>query len=258
MEEKILQTLTHLNELLGDAPYKLDFIEPKSIRLLDKNARYMPHEMFQNLVNNVKRDGALSSLPLCYRDGDSLIVLSGNHRVQAAVHAGLERILVLIINKKLDHQEQVAIQLSHNAIDGKDDPVILKELWDEIIDIDLKMYAGLDSETIKDLEKMEFATISEVAPDFKQISMLFLPEEVEDIKKLLEDTDDLFAADEAYILSRSHFEQVFRMLIDIKQSHKIVNNPTAFMKIIGLARSYMDSEEFKKDAKEEGVKNHAT
>ncbi len=98
MEEKIRETITQLNSYLQGQPYRLDYVDPSDIRLLDKNARYMEQEMFQNLVENVKQDGGLSSLPLCYREeDDSLLVLSGNHRVQAAVHAGIGRIMILVV-----------------------------------------------------------------------------------------------------------------------------------------------------------------
>jgi hypothetical protein len=242
MDEKVRETVNQLNALITDMPYKIDIVHPKEIKLLDKNARYMSHEMFENLVSNIKKDGALTSLPLCYREGDGrLIVLSGNHRVQAAVHAGLKRILILLIDKELTRQEQVAIQLSHNAIEGKDDLVILKELWDEIGEIDLKLYAGLDSETIKELEKMEFTTISEATPDFKQMIMLFLPEEVTELKKVLADADMLFAGDENFVLSRRHYEEVFRLVLDVKDKFSIVSNPTAFMKVVEMAKMYMES-----------------
>jgi len=236
MDEKVRKTISDLNAHLTDMPYKLDLVDPRSILLLEKNARYMTQEMFQNLVNNIKSDGGLSSLPLCYREKDGrLLVLSGNHRVQAAVHAHLEEILVLVIDKELTREEQVAVQLSHNAIEGKDDPVILKELWNEIEIIDLKMYAGLDSEIIKELEKMEFTSIVEARPDFKHIMLLFLPEEAEEIKKVLAEADLYFAGEQNYILSRKHYDEVFRLLVQVKDSYNIINNPTAFMKIVELA-----------------------
>ena len=41
-------------------------IDPKEIVLLEENARYMTHEEFNRLVDNVRRDGQLSSAPfLC-------------------------------------------------------------------------------------------------------------------------------------------------------------------------------------------------
>jgi hypothetical protein len=93
MDEKIRETIKALNDELKamGTPYTLDVADPKAIKLLNKNARYMSHEMFENLTANIKRDGGLASIPLCYREPDGgLLVLSGNHRVQAAVNAGIE------------------------------------------------------------------------------------------------------------------------------------------------------------------------
>ena len=33
-------------------------IDPKEIKLLDLNARYMRHEEFKQLVDNIRRDGS--------------------------------------------------------------------------------------------------------------------------------------------------------------------------------------------------------
>ena len=45
--------------------YKIATVDVKDLEFLEKNARYMTAEMFHNLVDNVKRDGCLSSMPLC-------------------------------------------------------------------------------------------------------------------------------------------------------------------------------------------------
>lgn len=241
MDEKIQQAreaAQRLNEIMGDqVPYKIDVVNPKEIELLDKNARYMTHDMFTSLVDNVKKDGALSSLPLCWKNPEGkLVVLSGNHRVQAATHAGLEFVMILVIERDLTRSEQVAIQLSHNAISGKDDQAILKSLWEEIEDIDLRMYAGLDSELLAELDKLEFITISDAQPEFKQIIFLFLPEEVSQIRELLQETEVLFSEDTTYIDSLRHYDQVFSALIEVKEKFNIVSNPTALMKIFELAQ----------------------
>ena len=44
--------------------------------------------------------------------------------------------------------------LSHNALAGKDDPYILKELYDKILDLNWKEYSGLDDKTLELLDKM--------------------------------------------------------------------------------------------------------
>jgi hypothetical protein len=243
MEEKIRETIEHLNVALGEAPYKLAYEDPAKIKLLDKNAHYMGEDVFRNLVENIKRDGAMASMPLCQRGDDGrLLVLSGNHRVQAAVHAGLDGVMVMVIDREITNDEKIAIQLSHNSLVGKDDPVLLKELWDEIKDIDLKMYAGLDSELLEELDKLEFLSIAEARLDHKSIMFLFLPEEQGALQKTLAEMDMMFMDDEHYVLSRKHYDDVFAMLADVKEKFRIMNNPTALMKIMELAREQLQIE----------------
>ena len=64
-------------------------IDPRELKLLKMNARFMRHEEFQRLVANVKKDGQLTSAPFAALDpaDGKYEVLSGNHRVQAAVSA---------------------------------------------------------------------------------------------------------------------------------------------------------------------------
>lgn len=242
MDDKAREALEELNRRLeGNFPYRLEMMDPSSIRLLDKNARYMTNEMFQNLVDNIRKDGNLSSVPLCYREKDGQVhALSGNHRVMAAAKAEVKQILVFVITGELTKDEQVAIQLSHNAIAGKDDPVLLKALWDEITDLELKVYAGLDTETIRQLESMEFDSISEARLDYKVMTFLFLPEEAERLKEVLEKTSEAFSGDGAFVMSRKHYDKVFEAIVKAKDAYEIVNNPTAVMKLIELAESCME------------------
>lgn len=242
MDEKIREAVEELNRRLpGHLPYRLEAAAPKDIRLQEKNARYMTNEMFMNLVENIKRDGNMTSLPLCVRELDGgLRVISGNHRVQAAIKAGVEMALVLVLTAEITHEEEVAIQLSHNAIAGKDDPVMLRELWSEIEDIGLKIYAGLDTETIKQLEAMQFDSIADARLDFKTITLLFLPEEEEALREILDKADEAFSGDSVYLLSKAHFAKVFDVVVKAKEGYNIVNNPTALLKLIELADAAMD------------------
>ena len=77
----------------------------------------------------------------------------------------------------------------------------------------------------------------EARPDYKHLMLLFLPEETEEIRKTLEEIDLLFSGDENYVLSRKHYDDVFRLLVDIKDKYNIINNPTAFMKIVELVKN---------------------
>ena len=102
------------------------------LKLLEKNARYMKGPQFERLVENIRRDGVLTSFPLVHREGKALEVISGNHRVSAAIKAGIEESDVIEVTTPLTRQQFVALQLSHNAIAGQDDPNILRSLYDEL------------------------------------------------------------------------------------------------------------------------------
>src|SRR5208282_6832990 len=77
----------------------------KDLKLLEKNARFMKGPQFNRLVENIKNDGCLTSFPLVYREKDSLVVVSGNHRVAAAVKAGIEESDVIEITTPLTRQQ---------------------------------------------------------------------------------------------------------------------------------------------------------
>jgi hypothetical protein len=213
MAEEIREVTTEaalgiLNETLsGVFPFSLELVAPGDLKLLEKNARFMKAEQFQTLVDNVKKDGNLSQLPFCYREDDGgLRVLSGNHRVRAAIAAGVEQTLVLVARDEKSQDERLAIQLSHNAISGQDDLVILKDLWESIMDVQSKLYAGLDSETIKSLEGIQFSSISEQRLKYKLANFMFLPEEIEDLDALLKETATAFAADEIYLANLNTYD----------------------------------------------------
>jgi len=258
MAEEIREVLNLLNErLAGVFPYRLELAAPGELKLLEKNARYMKAEQFQNLVENVKKDGNLSSLPLCYREADGkLRVLSGNHRVMAARHAGVEHILVMVVADEKNADERLAIQLSHNAIAGQDDLVILKELWESIKNVQARVYAGLDSETLKALQGIQFSAITEQRLRYKLTSFLFLPEELEDLDSLLKETAAAFAGDVVYLAHLQAFDAFFELVTRIKKRCQIKNSAAAFLKLMELARYGPDQYEEALSAQENQEVQH--
>ena len=83
-------------------------INPRDIKLLETNARYMKHEEFNRLVDNVRRDGKLTSTPFLCKDKDGRwLCLSGNHRTRAAIEVGLETITCLATDDELDEEQRI-------------------------------------------------------------------------------------------------------------------------------------------------------
>jgi hypothetical protein len=85
-EDPAEAALTALNATLQQLgqPYKSALVDPSSLKELDKSAHYMTHEMFQNLVANIQRDGALASVPLCWYDGSTSFAIK-NHAVALSI-----------------------------------------------------------------------------------------------------------------------------------------------------------------------------
>jgi ParB-like chromosome segregation protein Spo0J len=243
VDEEARELLEKLNGSLEDAqqPFKLGIVDISDFELIEKNARYMPNEMFKNLVSNIKKDGGLTSVPYCYKNSNGKYrVLSGNHRVMGAKEAGLQNVLVLYTDKPLSRKEQVAIQLSHNAIEGKDDPVILKALWEEIDDVGLKYYAGLDDKTLDKLEQTSLKALSEVDLSFKTLTFIFLESEVSRV-------DDVFkrAIEEAHgdfkrIARAQEFERLIDATAKAKSAYNIKNSAVALQLVLDIFEQHIE------------------
>lgn len=208
-------------------------VDPRTLKLLEVNARFMRHEEFQRLVANIKRDGQLTSAPFAVKNDDgSYEVLSGNHRVQAAIAAGLDSIPCIITDDELSKEQRIAIQLSHNAIVGQDDPDTLRRLYNEIFDIDLKEYSGLDDKTLALLDKVSSQAMSEANLSYQVLSIVYLPDELRDAQRVLEKA--LSASKNSAAVWLARFSEYDRWLDaqETASSAYNVKNVSAAIKII--------------------------
>lgn len=189
---------------------KIVEIDPRELKLLKMNARFMRHEEFQRLVANIKKDGQLTSAPFACLDptDGKYEVLSGNHRVQAAISAGLETIPCIITDDEMSEEQRIAIQLSHNAIVGQDDPDILKKLYDKILDIDLKEYSGLDDKTLGLLDKASSQAMSEANLEFQVLSIVYLPDELKEAQRVIDTAREAVkSCDNIWLATDSEYEK---------------------------------------------------
>lgn len=258
MDQKIFEALDELNErLAGRLPYKLYMARAEEIDFLDKNARFMTKEQFASLTRNIKTDGGLTSMPLCYKqENGRLLVLSGNHRIKGAIEAGVREFLVLLIDKPLTESQRIAIQLSHNAIEGQDDEQILKELWQQIDDLEASVYSGLSTELVEKLIGTDFQTISEQRILFKEISLLFLPEEIEEMKSICEGIIESAKGKEIFTGRITEYDHILKGMIEVKGSQKIINSTLAFFALARVAREYLDGKtDNLQEAMEEGTQD---
>jgi hypothetical protein len=216
--------------------------DPKALTLLDVNARYMTYEQFHRLCENVRRDGALTSAPLVWNDQESgrLIVLSGNHRVKAALEVGLTRIGWMQIDQPLDRQRQVALQLSHNAITGQDDPAVLKNLFNELEELSEREYAGLDDKTLDLLTKVDVGSLNDANLDYATVQIVFLPHEKDAAREALDEANKLMKVDERWLAHKSQHDEVLDALDTARSVGQVGNTATALSIILAVFDSHLE------------------
>ena len=216
------------------------------LREQDKNARVMDIGKFERLVENIKQDGRMESMPLCQlkknkAGNDEFYIISGHHRTRAAIKAGLTELLCLVIEREMSRDEIISKQLSHNSLVGYDDPQVLKELYSEIDAVNSKIYSGLiDLDIELPSQNIQVDDIK-IDLNYELINILFLPTEVKMLDKIIKmlDTDasvmiadkkdfDKFAAQARKIAHRDNIRNVSaifaRMLEIIDEYLKLQKN----------------------------------
>lgn len=197
-------------------------IDPNEITLLEKNANFMDKKNFDLLVENIKKDDTLTSLPLCIYDGenDRIVVISGNHRVKACIKLGMEKIPALIFTKELSNDDALRLQLGHNAIHGKDDIEVLKDILKEFGDVDMIKLAGIDDEYFKTLPQVENIKLESLGMDLEEVTLMFGEDYVELIKKVTAEINEL---EGVQILVNTTYPQFLKLKNEFLAHHNTDN-----------------------------------
>lgn len=220
---------------------RMETRDPKTLKLLEVNAHFMTKETFDALVDNVRRDGVLTSVPLVYADPDTGVetVLSGNHRTQAAVAAGLGEIPVLVIDQKLSRQQQIAIQLSHNSILGQDDPATLSMLYEELDDVDWRAYSGLDDKTLDLMDDPSAIPFAEANLSYQNVQLVFLPVEKDAAEQALFEVKKQHGLSDMWLAGITQYEQTLRALETVRGAYSIGNVATALGIILDVFERHL-------------------
>lgn len=239
MQQESLESLG--SELFGEAA-TFRVVAPESIRLRKENARFFKKDTFQQLVENVRKDGMLASMPLCHEPEPGVLeVLSGNHRVKAAVAAGLPKILVMVLRGALDESRLVSIQLSHNALVGQDDPQILAALWDKVRDVQDRLYAGLSSDDMKELEKVKLVTFSTPSLATRTMTFAFVEEDAARLAEVLEALASMPKSATVYVAPMEGFDAFFAKLEQAKIKAEVKNAGLALARLVEYAAVGMEA-----------------
>ena len=196
----------------------------------------MTPQEFSQLVANIKQDGKLMGVPVVYH-GE---VLSGNHRVRAAIKAGVEEADVLDILTDLPEERRLAIQLSQNAINGKDDPNILAQLYTSLNSLEWKRYSGVTDDAFKCTDE-KLAALGITRPKYEELTIVFLSEEKTAFIDLVARIEKSKKA-EVLVGELASFNTLFDAIVRVKQEKKVINNAVALRLLAELAVSALDAE----------------
>ena len=228
---------------------RLQNLTPLGAETGHDNARYMKPQQFKRLVENIRSDGTLTSAPLIGKvEGEELdYILSGNHRVAAAVKAGIEEADCIVILEPLAREQFIALQLSHNAIEGEDDPAILRKLYDEL-NLDLKEYSGISDEMFE-MDDFNVKTMGGVSPMYVDLVFSFLSDDANCVAEFLKNAES-WAKRGRPVLAAEYkdFDAFFDTVIRVKDFKGVTNSAVAMRLLVDLANERIDQLEKEKES----------
>lgn len=223
--------------------FKIKEVELSKIDLIEKNARFMTNDTFMQLVSNIKRDGQLSSVPFVVeKKNGRFVVVSGNHRVQAAKQAGLVKANVMYVHEdNITNDEIRAIQLSHNSIEGQDDPEILRQLLDEIQDVAMKEYAHISREILDGAGDLNY-TIELPNNEMVPVTLMFVDTSKVQFDELMEKLDTFTPREleNMTIMDREYLTRLNEVSNKVQQKYKIKSQALSICKMVELVNLMID------------------
>lgn len=210
-------------------------VDPKTLRRREVNANYMTPAQFRRLVENFKTDGRMTGVVTAALEPDgSLEILSGHHRTDAAIEAGFATVDVLVITSALDEERKAAIQLSHNAIHGQDNPSILAQMWADL-GLDAKKFSGLTEDDIGDFRNIKIEGIGATALRYEEMILLFLPEDREIVEQAFKALAKTNKPPRIHVARTESFDQFFDAVVKTKERMHVNNSALAIATMAELA-----------------------
>ena len=206
----------------------------------DKNARVMSADTFNQLTTNIADDKRLESMPLGYIEkngagNEEFKIISGHHRIRAARSANVTEIFTMVIDEELSDAQIKSKQLAHNALSGFDDKQLLKELFDEIDDIDQKIKTGLQTGEL--IEKFSKVGLEDVSFDFefKTIRVLFLESQFDKFEKICDLIDE---KEKVMVADYESFNSIATAIRRASKHEDVRNVAAIFMKMGEIVNVY--------------------
>ena len=220
-------------------------LDASTIKEQDVNAQVMDKRRMKILTSNIKNRGALESLPYVYKDGDTFQVVSGHHRIRAAVAAGMTQVYALVETNHLTKSQITSKQIAHNELVGEADSEILAQLVKQMDEADDLIASGLTEEWLNSI-KGEAVTIDVPNLDFgwRKVEMAFLPKQFEEFDTLAKAIDS--HTEMVGVVDMSLYEGFCKAMVEYGRTRNIKSFGAIVSKLTEIA--LREAEEAQQDA----------
>jgi hypothetical protein len=168
-------------------------------------------------------------------------MISGHHRLRAAMAAGMDHILVYLYDE-LPEDRVYSKQLAHNQIFGTSDAELIKRVWDRIEDVQAKFEAFVDP---RDLDVPDPVSFTQVDVDLdalsKTILVTFLNTQYTDWSAIIEEILPSGDIDEMYLADREGDDAFAAAVGRVREDLDIVSIPTAIAEMTKLVTEALDA-----------------
>lgn len=203
------------------------------------NARSMSKPMFDRLSQNIGESNRLESLPFVALVDGHLEIVSGHHRTRALRSAGMSELYAIVDVTGLSRDSIKAKQLAHNSLQGEDNEQIVQEIYQSIMDADVKLEAFVDKEFDTSIDKVKIHDIA-VNFDYKQVLLTFLPTERELLEKVATEIETTH--DGLHLADKAMFEPFVKIINKVGDEYDIRSVSTALSKMSEITANYLGME----------------
>lgn len=209
--------------------YEIKELNFRDIQETELNAQKMSESDFNRLVENIRRDGCLTSTPLvCVDENGKYTCISGHHRIRAAIKAGISSSNCIVL-KNIDESTRIRLQLSHNDIHGESDKDIVSILANKLMDIDITL---IDISGLEQIKK----TSNEIninVPKFQYINICLTDQSRNDLVDMIMSLEKSDAVN--WLVTQEQFQDV-RDLLTYAFSHNFKTPGQAFGKFLDIIK----------------------
>lgn len=201
------------------------------LREQDVNAQIMQPREFERLVENIRKRGQIESIIYCHQPDPARPpeIISGHHRYRAASAAGLAAVPLLVDTKPMRRSEVRAKQIAHNALVGSSDEQILRQMIEEIDNVDDLLTTGLPDDLLPTVDADDTTLhLPSAVFDWRMVTLSFLPSQLDDFTQALDVIDK-----HSEITGIAHREQ-FQEFSDSVYGYARLKNIRSMSTVVGI------------------------